>query len=603
MANISITSVCNRSCAFCFAHEAARSGSQNMGEREFENVLNFLERSGIDQVRLLGGEPTLHPGFVEMVEMALRRGFRVMVFSNGILAEPVLQLLEAQDPERVTILLNVSVRDRRQTQTLHRLGPRISLSYTISDSGSDFSFLIGMIQEFGLAQCVRLGLAHPSPEGRNKFLHPRDYPAAGRVVLDFWRRARDEGIQISFDCGFVPCMFPEGALAELGTEAVDIGPRCSPVLDVLPDCRVVPCFPLAGFAPDSLSDTVTAADLRARMTRSLSGWRRLGIYKECSNCDWRQNQTCAGGCLAATSVRLRNFAKPDGAAEPNPIRRRWVVPYIDQPLSFWQRLQEEFGRHLLEVYFPFSGGLVGSGSPAQPPVHLEKFMTGSRLPRSVLINAVVLPKPADEMAGPIIEGLRRLIGEWGVSRATVTDLRLAARIREKLPDLPLSASVLMDIAHPQQALMLNGICDTLVPSTRIMRDLPALQALRSAFSGRIRLIVNEACIPGCPYRTQHFYEMGCDRAHPESLCSDLLDREPWIRMTGAWILPQHLHLLSDVADEFKLAGRVTLRDPVKYRKVLRAYTHGSPWLPTRLAADQRPSSIRWRWVRSSMPAR
>jgi hypothetical protein len=193
----------------------------------------------------------------------------------------------------------------------------------------------------------------------------------------------------------------------------------------------------------------------------------------------------------------------------------------------------------------------------------------------------VLPRPVDEIAPAVIEALRRLQGESGVSSATVSNFLLAARIREKLPDLCLTASVLMDISKPNEALLLKGVCDALVPASRIMRDLPALQAVRAAFAGRIRLIVNEGCLPGCPYRVQHFYEMAAGIARPESLCQELLDREPWLRLTGAWVLPQHLYLLEDVVDDWKLAGRVTLQDPVKYRKVLGAYIH-----PRSLEADE-----------------
>jgi hypothetical protein len=140
----------------------------------------------------------------------------------------------------------------------------------------------------------------------------------------------------------------------------------------------------------------------------------------------------------------------------------------------------------------------------------------------------------------------------------------------------------MDITHPNQALMLKGICGTLVPSGRVMRDLPALQALRAAFPGRIRLILNEACLPGCPYRVQHFHEMCAGFPKPESLCGELLEREPWMRLTGAWVLPQHLHLLEGVADEWKLAGRVTLREASTYRRVLGAYIRGLPLGPSEI---------------------
>jgi hypothetical protein len=92
-------------------------------------------------------------------------------------------------------------------------------------------------------------------------------------------------------------------------------------------------------------------------------------------------------------------------------------------------------------------------------------------------------------------------------------------------------------------------------------------------------LVNEACIPGCPFRTQHFYEMGYSDTFPLSLCQRMLEEHPWLRLTGAWLLPKHLVYYEGVYDSLKLAGRVTLRDRDRYLTVLEAYVHRKPILP------------------------
>jgi hypothetical protein len=104
-----------------------------------------------------------------------------------------------------------------------------------------------------------------------------------------------------------------------------------------------------------------------------------------------------------------------------------------------------------------------------------------------------------------------------------------------------------------------------------MRHYPALQALRRAFPGSLRLIVNEGCLPDCLMRVQHFFEMAYADETPLSLCEPLLREQPWLRLTGAWALPQHLHCFEGLTRSFKLAGRATLQDPVRYREVLDAY--------------------------------
>jgi hypothetical protein len=147
----------------------------------------------------------------------------------------------------------------------------------------------------------------------------------------------------------------------------------------------------------------------------------------------------------------------------------------------------------------------------------------------------------------------------------------------------------MDIASPLQVAMLGDTFDVLVPSGRVFRDQAALRGLRACFPGRLRLMVNEGCLPGCPFRIQHFFEMRAGVAHPRSLCDGLLARSPWLRLTGAWVLPQHLHLYDGLFDELKLDGRATLHDPERYREVLRAYVLRTPLAPNALGGG--PASL------------
>ena len=554
-----------------------------MSVATFVKALDFLERSGIREARLLGGEPTLHPEFPRLAELALERGLLVRVFSNGLMPERALRWIESHTAKQVAVLINARAGDARQGATLARLRERATVGMNIHTPAFEPAFLLDLIREHGLAPRIRFGLAHPTADGSNRFLAPQYYQRAGTRLAEFAGVAQAAGVELSFDCGFVPCMFPAGFLDTLGAAAGDIGGRCSPVLDVLADGEVVSCYPLAGLAREALPSDETADALRVRFTARFAGYRRLGVFRECASCAVREDGRCNGGCLAASMQRLRQASagEPTRQAEAC-ATRQWVIPYVDQPPAFWERIEQDFGRQIREVYFPLPAEVLGSGRPPQPSAHLETFLRHSRLGRAVLVNPITLPRPAGEVAPAVIEALRRLMGEYGVTSATVSNLLLAARIREALPELPLVASILMDISHPNQALMLKGICETLVPSGRVMRDLPALEALRAAFAGRIRLIVNEACLPGCLYRVQHFQEMCSGLPNPGSLCDELLEREPWMRLTGAWVLPQHLHLLQGVVDDWKLAGRVTLREAPTYRKVQGAYIRRTPLGPSEI---------------------
>jgi hypothetical protein len=257
----------------------------------------------------------------------------------------------------------------------------------------------------------------------------------------------------------------------------------------------------------------------------------------------------------------------------------WVIPYVDQDLGFWEEIADRFGVHVKEVYFPVPGGAIASGRSRQPERFMETFLQYAPLPKSVLVNPIVLPRPVEEAAYPILRVLKRLHADYGVSSVTVTNPGLARLVKETLPGFSVTASILMGIATPSQTLMVRDYVDAITVDNRLVRDLRGLKRLRQAFSGEIRLIVNEACIPGCLHRTQHFYEMGYGDFFPQSLCQSLLAERPWLRLTGAWILPRHLVHFDGLYDSLKLAGRVTLRDRAKYLTVLSAYVQRQPILP------------------------
>lgn|GEM_PF-1500420 len=322
MANISITSECDRGCTYCFAAATAGGAATvpHMSAATFELALDFLERSGIDQARLLGGEPTLHPEFIRLAEMALRRGLRLLVFTHGDMPERTLRWLSETSPERVAVLVNATSVDAVPRRTLASLARRVTLGFTITSPLFDASPLLGLIREFNLSPGIRFGLAHPAAGGSNAFLGPDDYTEAGRRLAEFAEVARAAGVTLSFDCGFVPCMFPREFAAEAAT-----GSHCAPILDILANGDVAACYPLAGLAREALPEYETADWLRRRFETRIGLRARPSIFSECTGCEHREAGRCAGGCMAAATAKAHVPAPAFERADPElPLFRRML---------------------------------------------------------------------------------------------------------------------------------------------------------------------------------------------------------------------------------------------------------------------------------------
>jgi len=267
-----------------------------------------------------------------------------------------------------------------------------------------------------------------------------------------------------------------------------------------------------------------------------------------------------------------------------------VVPYVDHDAKFWQKLKDLCGDQIKEVYFPIIDELIPTGRPRQPDKYLKEFLESRVFPVSVLINPVILPRPVEEYTDRILKKLEYYEKNYSLTGVTLANLTLAQKIREAFPDLKLAASTLMEISNEQQINLLGETFDIIVPPANAIREIRLLRSLRKTFKGTIRLMVNEACIPSCVFRTQHFYEMSNPAiSHPNSLCSELLERKPWLRLTGGWVLPQHLFLFRGLYDEIKLSGRITLQQPGNFFKVVESYLSGKELQPHEIGGG--PASV------------
>lgn len=78
---VQITLHCTRGCSHCMV-DASPKGA-HMSARTYADTLDMLTRLGDPVLMLSGGEPTDHPDILPFVEMAVRKGFYVMLLSHG----------------------------------------------------------------------------------------------------------------------------------------------------------------------------------------------------------------------------------------------------------------------------------------------------------------------------------------------------------------------------------------------------------------------------------------------------------------------------------------------------------------------------------------
>jgi MoaA/NifB/PqqE/SkfB family radical SAM enzyme len=321
MANVLLTGVCNRSCPYCFAsgktdlrsltagqgvETRAAAGAAHMSLEDLEHVIGFFHRSEMKVVALLGGEPTLHPQFEEVVRRLHAEGFAIKLFTNGLMSRNRARFL-AEAPGQRNVIVNVN--DPRETpaeqwrhasEVLGTLGTRASLSFNVYRPDADFGFLLELIRERQLERVIRVGLAMPVYGTPNQHLPMSDYAHVGARLADFGDVCAREDVSLRLDCGFPVCMFTPEQIGRIVHGGGEVNFQCRPIIDIGPDLRVWSCFALSGLFNVHLRDFRSRQDLIAHFDRHFEPYRHVGALPQCVGCPHIRRQQCFGGCVAHT---------------------------------------------------------------------------------------------------------------------------------------------------------------------------------------------------------------------------------------------------------------------------------------------------------------
>jgi len=293
-----------------------------MPRENIRKVMKFLSLSGDRQLRLLGGEPTLHPEFIEIVEEALANGFFVHVFTNGIMKKEIADFLRKIPDNSISMLCNVSPQatdsDRKiemRNYALHRLGKIIQVGMTLTSPQFDYRYLIDYIKKYELRKRIRIGIAQPIVGKENEFLKPSEYREAGKAIVQMVKACIKEDILVGFDCGLTLCMFNEEEIGILMKCSEGFVVRCSPILDIGQELDIWHCFPLSEVLISKVEYFSNRNDAVKFYNDLVKPYRALGCMPECLRCNYLLRGQCSGGCLAHAMNSLNRLPPHYAKAE------------------------------------------------------------------------------------------------------------------------------------------------------------------------------------------------------------------------------------------------------------------------------------------------
>jgi MoaA/NifB/PqqE/SkfB family radical SAM enzyme len=81
---LTINRACNLRCGSCYAKTTGFSTEEDMSIETVKQSINLLKELPLKSVIVIGGEPTIHPQFLEIVSMLRMAGLRPLLVTNSI---------------------------------------------------------------------------------------------------------------------------------------------------------------------------------------------------------------------------------------------------------------------------------------------------------------------------------------------------------------------------------------------------------------------------------------------------------------------------------------------------------------------------------------
>lgn len=316
MANIFLTKKCNLKCPYCFADEFVNKEQQEVSIENFKTILNFIKTNPFERVGLIGGEPTTHSKFNEILEI-LNRDDEVkdaIVFTNGIEIDKSAELLKN---EKFTLLINCNSQNDIGEHFYNKLKNNIRilkeekinfrLGINLYSDKLNYGYIFELLK-IAESNSLRFSTALPNCYKEETDNVLSDFSKFKPYLFKFFNNCIENKIVPYSDCNFIPhCLLEiedKKTILKMAKLGKDFGNNsfttnniCNPVIDILPDLTAIRCFGLSKHKRAKISDFKSIESLRKYFFNKIDIYARVThISDKCSDCSANYLEKC-GVCF------------------------------------------------------------------------------------------------------------------------------------------------------------------------------------------------------------------------------------------------------------------------------------------------------------------
>lgn len=292
-----------------------------MSLKDLDKVINWLKKSNVKFVQILGGEPTLHPEILNFVRRIIDNNVTISsILTNGLgdaeLYKKIVEMTKTNWLVNVNSPASYGKDDwellKRNLETLKwnnenlaidnrnfdiRNWPPLSLrlAITLYEKGQDFSYIIDLAKKYNCS-LIRYDISRPSSDKSNVFIDFEHLIEIKTTWINFVKECVRQEIRPGIDCAAPLCIFTQEELRFLLLFDLNFKGTCVPHLDVMPDLSVEYCASMRGILPSYKIENMSVADIFNRHLIDVREYQNH-LLPRCNNCYNFIEKLCQGYCL------------------------------------------------------------------------------------------------------------------------------------------------------------------------------------------------------------------------------------------------------------------------------------------------------------------
>lgn len=309
--NIMMNSYCNLKCPYCFAdNEINMCEEKSMTEENFDKIIKILKNNNINDIRLIGGEPTIHPMFGYFLTKLAKDDFfkHIHFFSNMTFGKELRELIiNLNDIKEISILPNFNNEEitgnkfeliKENIKELKKYKIVDTVGINIYKPDQDLNHIYEIVKELKL-KSIRWVIVSPNHKIEKDFDVKKHFNQFYDKLIELFDFAIEQRCSLRLDCSDIPmCAFTKEQYYELTLRNPNLlkTHSCEVVLDVNTKLEAFRCFGMSEKYKVQLTSKSKVKTIEELIKSNVDENDKL-LFEECKECPRYKIRGKSCGCM------------------------------------------------------------------------------------------------------------------------------------------------------------------------------------------------------------------------------------------------------------------------------------------------------------------